>query len=154
MVFIMYRIFTTFFHISIECTNKKFVFLHLSLSKTVKFLKIQYLDSCNISSDFSLVSGAHVQSCVEVASSIGTWHAYKLSLRTSHGLYLSQNAHAYQGPPGHRGVETMIACQNGQSDNGLRFVTGRKGEEREKGKGKGEETTDNLRNQFSASKGF
>ena len=71
MVLTIYRIFTTFFHISIECTMKRFVFLHLSLSKTVKFHKVHYLDS-SVSSDFSLVSGAHVQSCVEVASSIET----------------------------------------------------------------------------------
>ena len=71
MVLTFYRIFTTFFHISVECTIKRFVFLNLSLIKTVNFDKIQYLDSC-VFSDFSLVSGAHVQSCVEVASSIET----------------------------------------------------------------------------------
>ena len=143
MVLTIYWIFTTFFHISIECTIKRFVFLHLSLSKTIKFDKIQYLDSC-VSSDFSLVSGAHVQSSVEVASSIETWHAHKLSLRTSHGFCLSQNAHTYQGLPGQRGVETKIACQNGQSESGLRFVTGRKGRE----------ARHNFRNCFLASKRF
>ena len=144
MVLTIYRIFTTFFHISIECTIKRFVFLHLSLSKIVKFDKIQYLDS-RVSSDFSLVSGAHVQSSVEVASSIETWHAHKLSLRTSHGFCLSQNAHTYQGLPGHRGVETKIACQNGQSESGLRFVTGHKKER---------EARHNFRNCFLASKHF